>query len=243
MKDKKQNSKKRIVKKKFPTRRIIGISVLLIAVLWAAVAYEMPLSWYGNWFLPQAAENVQGKNYKLFIPNASEPAITYSANFSFTSIGDFAIGNRIHVVATVYDVNTSDFLNHFIALIFLYQFTPYGSKDNPASAKLAYFSPVKAGVWRAEGNFYFEFPINFTGPVLLPASFSGIPALNMAAFYSAVQSQVEGYHFPFSVQPQSSTDQIISQLYSDRFQMTVFGSIGLLILDGILVGIVLNKDE
>ena len=215
--------------------------VLAATLVWAIAAYDTPLGWYGQTFLPVARYGCVGGTYTLHEPN--EPPVRYRANFTFTGIGALSYGANIHFVAEVYDVNVSQFTDHFIGILFANSVLPFtGPPDSSATNTLfALFQPQGNGAWEAIGDMGFVAPLNFTGPVLIP-QWTTNGTFAPSEFVYPVSSQVMKYNFVLPLQSQDVTNNLVSQLTTFRFELTL-ASLGLPAVFGLIVAVFRNERE
>lgn len=206
----------------FSIRRYVKLALLVGFVAWVAIAYSVPLSTYGSLLGVQRYSSVG--TYTLHIPGIAP--VRYSAAIDYSTTGSFSVGteNPIHMEATVYDVNSSDFGSLFEAIDLLYQAVPIGSNG---SALLPYLRAAGPGNWTAHGLVEFGKPINFTGPELVPTT---LPAnSSLVTVDSSIISQVKAYNYPFpQLRSQSYTDSLVSTEWAIRLAAT--GSAVLLLL-------------
>ena len=188
--------------KGFWTKRKIRGVVVVALVLWIVVALEVPASTYNSSFGTKRL-TIDG-TYTLHIP--SLPAVKYSADINYTTVGDFSVGrgNPIHMSALVYGANTSDFTNIFGGIGLLFQEVQVGSTGTGAVPQ---FQPAGQGSWTADGIVEFAQQVNFTGPVLSPVP-GAVPAnASSTDIITQVTNQVKAYNYSFpELQPQSYTN-------------------------------------
>lgn len=217
--------------------------MLLFAIVWAVVAYEIPVNDYAKWFLPIEPFRSDASVFTLSYQGVSNaPPIQYSASWTFKALQDFSVLNSMIVSVAIYDVNIS-LTQYYYGLTFV-NATQCGGAMGITPLCPITFTQVSNGIWEANGTILFPFPVRYVAPILVPWTLENM-RIDTTKFFASfanqtIQNQIVG--FP-TIEPVSATDQILAQANADKFQMTVFGAIGILIIDGILVGIVFNKIE
>lgn len=203
----------------FWSRKKIAYFAIAGTLVWALVAYEIPLWWYGQAFIPTETYGNTGTTYTLHEPD--EPPVSYQADFTFTGTGALALGGNIHFVAVVYNVNITDFTDHFIGIFFSNALTPVtGTPGTPQSQEaFALFHTTASGTWRAEGDMAFVPPLNFTGPVLIPKWVTN-GTFSPDEFVSPASAQVKAYNFRLPLQSQDVANSIVAQEIGFRFDAT-----------------------
>ncbi|MDA4132222.1 MAG: hypothetical protein OK454_03740, partial [Thaumarchaeota archaeon] len=202
--------------KDFWTKRKVRGLVGVVFVLWVVIAYEIPVTTYGQWL--GTNKLTTSGTYTLHIPGL--PAVKYSAIIDYSVTGDFSVGmgNPIYMRALVYDANRSDFRELFAGIGLLFQALPIGPGG---VAQPPFFQPAGQGNWTASGMVAFSQQINYTGPVLNPAN---LPKnASSADIISAVNSQVKAYDYAFpQLRPQSYTNSLSG--YESAFRYAAMGS-------------------
>jgi hypothetical protein len=191
----------------------IRLVVCLGFIAWVLLAFATPLTTFGS--LLGSEEYSTVGTYTLHIPGISP--VKYSASIGYSVAGGFSVGrgNPIHMRATVYDVNRSDFGSIFEALDLLYQVAPVDAQGN---VLLPYLHPSGPGEWVAEGDIFFGAPVNFTGPELVPTALPRNSSLS--DIDTQIVSQVKAYNYSFpQLKPQSYTDSLTSTEYALRYLM------------------------
>jgi len=176
----------------------------------------------------------------------NQPPVSFTASVELTSVGQFSVGNLIHVSAFISDVNITNFLKHFQAVGFLYAGYPADtryptSEAIPLLPRLMNTSNV--GVYSAQGDFAFlDKPPIATGLLLIPYNATGASENIPSLYTPSMISQVMKYQLSLVIGLQSETNTLNFNESAIKIAF-VLGSFSVFFLQPILDSVLIKQKK